>query len=35
MPFVNIHITKENGEPTTEQKQELIARCKGYFKKNM
>ncbi len=26
MPFVNIRITKENGEPTTEQKQELIAR---------
>ncbi|EAI6632249.1 4-oxalocrotonate tautomerase family protein [Campylobacter jejuni] len=25
MPFVNIRITKENGEPTTEQKQELIA----------
>lgn len=24
MPFVNIRITKENGEPTTEQKQELI-----------
>ncbi|EAH4671243.1 4-oxalocrotonate tautomerase family protein [Campylobacter coli] len=25
MPFVNIRITKENGEPTSEQKQELIA----------
>ncbi|ELN0595711.1 4-oxalocrotonate tautomerase family protein [Campylobacter jejuni] len=25
MPFVNIRITKENGEPITEQKQELIA----------
>ncbi|ARJ56946.1 2-hydroxymuconate tautomerase family protein [Campylobacter cuniculorum] len=25
MPFVNIRITKENGEPTTEQKEELIA----------
>ncbi|RTJ66565.1 2-hydroxymuconate tautomerase family protein [Campylobacter jejuni] len=25
MSFVNIRITKENGEPTTEQKQELIA----------
>ncbi|EME1960283.1 4-oxalocrotonate tautomerase family protein [Campylobacter jejuni] len=25
MPFVNIRITKENGKPTTEQKQELIA----------
>ncbi|EAI1055417.1 tautomerase [Campylobacter coli] len=25
MPFVNIRITKENGEPTNEQKQELIA----------
>lgn len=25
MPFVNIRITKENGTPTTEQKQELIA----------
>lgn len=25
MPFINIHITKENGEPTIEQKQELIA----------
>ncbi|EPV3376374.1 2-hydroxymuconate tautomerase family protein [Campylobacter jejuni] len=25
MPFVNIRITKENGEPTTEQKQELIS----------
>lgn len=24
MPFVNIRITKENGEPTTKQKQELI-----------
>ncbi|EAL2765514.1 4-oxalocrotonate tautomerase family protein [Campylobacter coli] len=24
MPFVNIRITKENGEPTSEQKQELI-----------
>lgn len=24
MPFVNIRITKENGEPTNEQKQELI-----------
>ncbi|WP_408941387.1 2-hydroxymuconate tautomerase family protein [Helicobacter sp. MIT 14-3879] len=24
MPFVNIRITKENGEPTTEQKKELI-----------
>ena len=24
MPFVNIRITKENGEPTTEQKRELI-----------
>ncbi|MDC7790969.1 4-oxalocrotonate tautomerase family protein [Campylobacter coli] len=24
-PFVNIRITKENGEPTSEQKQELIA----------
>ncbi|EAL7256450.1 4-oxalocrotonate tautomerase family protein, partial [Campylobacter coli] len=23
--FVNIRITKENGEPTSEQKQELIA----------
>ncbi len=25
MPFVNIRVTKENGEPTTEQKQEIIA----------
>ncbi len=25
MPFVNIRITKENGESTNEQKQELIA----------
>ena len=25
MPFVNIRITKENGEPTTKQKEELIA----------
>ncbi|EOV1255984.1 2-hydroxymuconate tautomerase family protein [Campylobacter coli] len=25
MPFVNIRITKENGEPTSEQKQELSA----------
>ncbi|BEK33947.1 4-oxalocrotonate tautomerase family protein [Campylobacter jejuni] len=25
MPFVNIRITKENGEPTSKQKQELIA----------
>ncbi|EAL0944386.1 4-oxalocrotonate tautomerase family protein [Campylobacter coli] len=25
MPFVNIRITKENGKPTSEQKQELIA----------
>lgn len=25
MPFVNIRITKENGEPTNKQKQELIA----------
>ena len=25
MPYVNIRITKENGEPTTEQKKELIA----------
>ncbi|EHD2703147.1 4-oxalocrotonate tautomerase family protein [Campylobacter coli] len=25
MPFVNIRITKENGEPTSGQKQELIA----------
>lgn len=25
MPFVNIRITKENGEPTVEQKKELIA----------
>lgn len=25
MPFVNVRITKENGEPTSEQKQELIA----------
>ncbi|ECL9187736.1 4-oxalocrotonate tautomerase family protein [Campylobacter coli] len=25
MPFVNIRITKENGEPTSDQKQELIA----------
>lgn len=25
MPFVNIRITKENGEPTAEQKQQLIA----------
>lgn len=24
MPFVNIRITKENGEPTTKQKEELI-----------
>lgn len=24
MPFVNIRVTKENGEPTTEQKRELI-----------
>ncbi len=24
MPFVNIRITKENNEPTAEQKQELI-----------
>lgn len=24
MPFVNIKITQENGEPTTEQKQQLI-----------
>lgn len=24
MPFVNIRITKENAEPTTEQKKELI-----------
>lgn len=24
MPFVNIRITKENGEPTKEQKEELI-----------
>ncbi|TEY04620.1 2-hydroxymuconate tautomerase family protein [Campylobacter sp. US33a] len=24
MPFVNIRITKENGEPTPKQKQELI-----------
>lgn len=24
MPFVNIKITKENGEPTLKQKQELI-----------
>ncbi|EAJ2772571.1 4-oxalocrotonate tautomerase family protein [Campylobacter jejuni] len=24
MPFVNIRITKENGEPTLKQKQELI-----------
>ncbi|MDO7253407.1 4-oxalocrotonate tautomerase family protein [Helicobacter cappadocius] len=24
MPFVNIKITQENGEPTSEQKQELI-----------
>lgn len=24
MPFVNIRITQENGEPTTEQKQQLI-----------
>ncbi|TQR34657.1 tautomerase [Campylobacter sp. MIT 99-7217] len=24
MPFVNIRITKENGEPTTAQKEELI-----------
>lgn len=30
MPFVNIRITKENGEPTTEQKQELIARSNGF-----
>lgn len=30
MPFVNIHITKENGEPTTEQKQELITRSNGF-----
>ena len=25
MPFVNIRITKENGEPTFTQKQELIS----------
>lgn len=25
MPFINIRITRENGEPTIEQKQELIA----------
>ncbi|QCD52915.1 2-hydroxymuconate tautomerase family protein [Campylobacter sp. RM16192] len=25
MPFVNIRVTKENNEPTTEQKQRLIA----------
>lgn len=25
MPFVNIRITAENGEPTKQQKQELIA----------
>lgn len=25
MPFVNIRITAENGEPTTAQKQQLIA----------
>ncbi|PAF43402.1 4-oxalocrotonate tautomerase family protein [Helicobacter sp. 11S03491-1] len=25
MPFVNIKITQENGEPTPKQKQELIA----------
>lgn len=25
MPFVNIRITKENGEPTTKQKEEMIA----------
>lgn len=24
MPFVNMRITKENGQPTTEQKKELI-----------
>lgn len=30
MPFVNIRITKENGEPTTEQKQELIAGSNGF-----
>lgn len=24
MPFVNIRITKENGEPTCEQKEQLI-----------
>ncbi|RAX58450.1 tautomerase [Helicobacter monodelphidis] len=24
MPFVNIRITKENGEPTKEQKEEII-----------
>ncbi|BDB63959.1 tautomerase [Helicobacter cinaedi] len=24
MPFVNIRITKENGEPTTKQKEEII-----------
>ncbi|QKG29013.1 MULTISPECIES: 4-oxalocrotonate tautomerase family protein [unclassified Campylobacter] len=25
MPFINIRVTKENNEPTTEQKQKLIA----------
>ncbi|PAF49839.1 tautomerase [Helicobacter sp. 12S02232-10] len=25
MPFVNIRITKENGEPTAKQKEELIS----------
>lgn len=30
MPFVNIRITKENGEPTSEQKQELIAELQIY-----
>ena len=25
MPFVNIKVTKENGEPTAEQKRKLIA----------
>ncbi|MCR8679510.1 MULTISPECIES: 2-hydroxymuconate tautomerase family protein [Campylobacter] len=24
MPYINIRVTKENGEPTTEQKAELI-----------
>ncbi len=24
MPFVNVRITKENGEPTTKQKEEII-----------